>query len=156
MLMPYKYAKRGSVPERIYIESELYIPHPDPRTILQSNENILYLSRAKASGQIDLVWGESLIADQCRVRDGLIDDAKLITAGRDSGPQVITFTGGGSPGSTVLSPDGVGLAQLPGTNIDMRDTAYGEWKANGHDPGVIESTATESVDHDSKPADPGP
>jgi hypothetical protein len=106
------------------------------------------LSRAKAQGQIDQAWGDNLIADQCRVRDGLIDDAKLIAAGRDYGPQVITFAGGGPPGSNVLSHDGAGLAQLPGTNIDMKDTAYGEWKANGRDPKVIDSVPNDTTTKD--------
>src|SRR6516162_5268588 len=63
LLMPYKYSKPQSTPPRIYIEDQVTLPHAEPRTITQSNENILYLSNLKASGQIDLAFGDNLIMD---------------------------------------------------------------------------------------------
>jgi hypothetical protein len=130
MLLPYLYSKRGATaepPARIFIEHEVVLPHAEPRTITQSNENILFLSRAKASAQIDQEWGDNLIADQCRVRDGLIDDAKLLAVGRDFADQHITITGG--------------LPELPGTEVIMP-------QLNGHtiDHVQIETKPNDSTD----------
>jgi hypothetical protein len=123
-LLPYLYSKRGAVTPPNYLDAEVKPPHPSPVTITQSNENILYLTGLKASGQIDLLWGDNLIADQCRVRDGLIDDQKLIAAGRDYGDQHILITGG--------------LPELPGTEVIMP-------QINGHMIDAIEHQPTESV-----------
>jgi hypothetical protein len=144
LLMSYKYSKPQATPSRIYVDEQIVLPHPDPRTITQSNENILYLSNLKAQGQIDLLWGDNLIADQCRVRDGLIDDAKLAIQGHEQGDQIIRIEGG--------------LPALPGTNVTMPHMIH-----NGHQfetlpapAPVIESTAPESVDHDTKDQGQGP
>jgi hypothetical protein len=113
-LLPYLYPKRGAItePYRDFIEHPITFPHPDPKTIQQSNENILFISNLKGQGQIDQAWGDNLIADQCRVRDGLIDEAKLLAAQGPTGDMTIHIEGG--------------LPTLPGTNIAMP-------LANGHE-----------------------
>jgi hypothetical protein len=142
LLLPYKYSKPQASPPKIYVDEQIKLPHISPKTISQSNENILYLSELKATGQIDLHMGDNLIMDQCRVRDGLIDDAKLLAANGGSGDQHIVITGG--------------LPQLPGCeNLIMP-------QINGH---VIDSVAIESrpqaqkpgsTDHNTRSEDPGP
>jgi hypothetical protein len=109
MLAPYLHSKLGAVaapPIPIFIENQINIPHVEPKTITQSNENILYLTNLKAIGKLDLAWGDSLIADQCRVRDGLIDDAKLAIQGHEQGDQVIRIEGGmpALPGTDIIMP----------------------------------------------------
>jgi hypothetical protein len=145
LLMPYKYSKPQASPPRIYVEEQINLPHVAPKTITQSNDNILYLSELKAQGQVDLLLGDNLIADQCRVRDGLIDDAKLIAAGGDHGDQIIRIEGG--------------LPALPGTNVTMPHTLH-----NGHqfealpapDGTVMESNTIESLPNDTSSEEPGP
>jgi hypothetical protein len=133
-LLPYLYPKRGPVPTPLYLDEPIVLPHPDPKTISQSNANILYLSNLKAQGRIDRDWGDNLIVDQCRVRDGLIDDAKLIQAGSDHADQTIRIEGG--------------LPTLPGTNINMP-------VINGHTIGAILGPVTDS-DATNSTETPGP
>jgi hypothetical protein len=74
-------------------------------TIEQARQNIWYLSQLKQTGQIDQAWGDNLIVDQEKIMNGIIDEAKLLTAGQGTGEQTIRVTGG--------------LPSLPGCNITM-------------------------------------
>jgi hypothetical protein len=111
-LLPYKYAKATAPAPVVFIEQTLNISRPT--TIQQARENILYISELKAKGQIDMAWGDSLIADQRVVLDSLIDETKLLAAT------------GGSPEQTIYIEGG--MPPLPGTNIVMPPT-----RMNGKD-----------------------
>jgi hypothetical protein len=139
MLLPYLYSKRGAVTPPVYVETEVVLPHKEPRTITQSNDNILYLTGLKASGQIDIAMGDNLILDQCRVRDGLVDDAKIIASGQDYREQTIHITGG-LP--TMPGLEGLIMPQINGHTIDSV-------QAIDHQP-------TESVDTTTNSTTPGP
>jgi hypothetical protein len=137
MLMPYKYAKRGSTAEpipRIYLESELKLPHPDPRSIAQGRDNIIYLSGLKATGQIDQAWGDNLIADQYKILSALVDEAKIAIQGGEQGEQVIRIEGG--------------LPVMPGLEELIMP------QLNGHKS--LELQAIESVPPQTKDQEPGP
>jgi hypothetical protein len=123
MLMPYLYPKRGAITESSCIDFQVEFPHPSPTTITQSNANILHLCNLMAQGQIDQTWGDKLVAIQCRVRDGLVDDAKLASDNASHGDQVIRIEGG--------------LPALPGSNVTMP-------RRNGHN-----ATDLLSIDHQS-------
>jgi hypothetical protein len=122
-LMPYLYPKRGAITESSFIDFQVEFPHPEPKTITQSNANILHLCNLMAQGQIDQTWGDKLVAIQCRVRDGLVDDAKLASDNASHGDQVIRIEGG--------------LPALPGSNVTMP-------RRNGHN-----ATDLLSIDHQS-------
>jgi hypothetical protein len=94
LLMPYKYSKAQAAPPRVYIEEQVKLPHPDPRTIQHSRENIAHLSDLKAQGRIDLVAGDNLIADQYKILSALVDEAKIAIQGGEQGDQVIRIEGG--------------------------------------------------------------
>jgi hypothetical protein len=97
MQLPYLYSKRGATaepPARVYLETELRLPHPDPRSIAQGRDNIVYLSNLKATGQIDQAWGDNLIADQYKILSALVDEAKIAIQGGEQGEQVIRIEGG--------------------------------------------------------------
>jgi hypothetical protein len=139
MLMPYKYAKRGSTAEpipRIYIESELKLPHPEPRSIAQSRDNIIYLSGLKAIGQIDQAWGDNLIADQYKILSALVDEAKIAIQGGEQGEQVIRIEGG--------------LPVMPGLEELIMP------RINGHVGPAIEHSPQAPPANDSKDQEPGP
>jgi hypothetical protein len=139
MLLPYKYSKTQPSPALVYVEQEVQLPHPSPRTITQSNENILYLSGLKATGQIDLEWGNNLINDQRIVRDGLIDDAKIIASGQDYRDQTIHITGG-LP--TMPGLEGLIMPQINGHTIESV-------QAIDHQPS--ESVPNNTTSEDPKP-----
>jgi hypothetical protein len=108
MLAPYLHSKLGATPApppKIYLETQILLPCPSPKTIEQVNANIWYLTQLKLTGQLDREWGDNLIADQAKIANNLIDEAKLIAAQGDTRYQVIHITGG--------------LPALPGTDITM-------------------------------------
>jgi hypothetical protein len=97
MLLPYLYSKRGATaepPALVFVEQQVKLPHPDPKTITHSRENIAYLTELKAQGQIDLVAGDNLIADQYKILSALVDEAKIAIQGGEQGEQVIRIEGG--------------------------------------------------------------
>ena len=91
---------------RLYSPASLY-PRTcqHPTSIAQATENIAYLSELKATGQLDLDFANSLIADNRAILDALVEEAKLIAA--QGGPQEQTIK--------IES----GLPELPGTNVIM-------------------------------------
>jgi hypothetical protein len=138
-LLPYLYPKRGPAPSLVYIDEPINLPHQDPRTLQQSNENILYITQLKAQGQIDFVAGDNLIADQLCVRDGLVDESKLALQGADTGDQVIRIIGGMSP--------------LPGTDVIMPDKQL----HNGHQFETLPApTVMDAAESGPKSEDPPP
>jgi hypothetical protein len=140
MLMPYFYNKRGTLtppPERVYLEADLQLPHPDPRNIAQARDNIIYLSNLKSTGQIDLLWGDNLIADQYKILSALVDEAKIAIQGGEQGDQVIRIEGG--------LPVMPGLEQLIMPQI------------NGHQHAELAPPqAPPTIEHEPADKDPGP
>src|SRR6516165_2492840 len=74
-LLPYLYAKRGSIPPLRYIDEPIQLP--EPQTIEQANKNIAYISNLKAQGLIDLDFANSLIADNTTIANNLIAEEEL-------------------------------------------------------------------------------
>jgi hypothetical protein len=143
LLLPYKYSKMGTTPvppALIFIEQALNLPKPT--SIHQATQNIAYLSELKATGQIDQAWGDNLIADQTRILDALVEDAKLMLAQGGPAEQTIHISGG--------------LPALPGTSIEMP-------RLNGHSighdflaptPPPIESTPAQADATEAKVQEP--
>jgi len=140
-LLPYLYPKRGASPEPpavLILEADIKLPHPDPRTIPHSRDNIIYLSNLKAQGQIDQAWGDNLIADQYKILSALVDEAKIAIQGGEQGEQIIRIEGG--------------MPTLPGCeNLIMP-------QLNGHKSLELQAIQHEAQPNDSVPADkePGP
>jgi hypothetical protein len=103
LLLPYKYAKATAPTPVVFIEQTLNINRPT--TIRQARDNIAHISELKATSQIDMAWGDNLIADQTTLLNSMIDEAKLIAADGGDQPKVIRIEGG--------------LPRLPGTSITM-------------------------------------
>src|SRR6516165_2231439 len=74
-LLPYLYAKRGTVPTPRYIDEPIQLP--EPLTIEQATKNIAYISNLKAQGLIDLDFANSLIADNTTIANNLIAQEEL-------------------------------------------------------------------------------
>jgi hypothetical protein len=133
---------------------------PNFQTIQEAESFQLDIARREHSRKIDSKTAATAIARvQTWIHNKRADDEltiKRLNADQGQGPQTIVFRTGFGPEHPVSSPDGIGYKQLPGTNIDMSTTAYGEWKANGHDPKQIDATPTDSLDDDTTPKDPGP
>jgi hypothetical protein len=162
-------ASAASKLEPQYLYSKVEIP--DFETVGQAESFQVRISKLEAARHIDTKTAAVVIA---RVqnwinnqRAGMELDIKRLNANQDPDHRVaISFVGTGTAepprltdgADSVRSPDGVGLRPLPGTHPDLlRDTAYGEWKANGgHDPGIVDVQPTEPVDHPTTDQDPGP
>ena len=132
-LLPYFHARRGSIIPPRYIEEAVKLPRPT--TIEQANENIATISELKALGHIDLEFADSLIADNKVAANYFLaqEELKLKFAaqGLSNQEQVIHIQGG--------------LPELPGCEIDMRDSALANGpppnRINGHDGHVIDHEA---------------
>jgi hypothetical protein len=134
-LLPYKYSKRGATPippEPTYWNVEVRIKKAE--TVSQGRDNLQFISELKMEGRISERQAASLSAEHGKILDALIEETKLITA-NGAPEQIIRFA---PVPPAVASPDGIGLAQLPGTDIILDDTPYGQSKVNGHTPPVIE------------------
>jgi hypothetical protein len=128
-LMPYKYAKVTPPAAQVFVQTNVNLI--TPQTQQDARNNISYLTSLKASGHLDLVAADSLIADQVKLLDSFNDETKLLVAGK------------GPAGELHIRIDG-GLPALPGTNISM---PYGTDRspAPSHDQwGWSEVRATES------------
>ena len=102
-LLPYKYAKRQSVPSLRFIDEPLQLPVPT--TIARARENITYISDLKAQGRLDIDTANSLIADNKAAADILIEEIKL--AAQDPNRQTVIEIRGGLdrlPGTSVIMP----------------------------------------------------
>jgi hypothetical protein len=76
-LAPYLHSKYGTkIPPR-YILEPVALPHPEPTTLDQTNANINYITAGIASGQIDLDFGQSLMAGQHTVANHIIAEEEL-------------------------------------------------------------------------------
>jgi hypothetical protein len=118
LLLPYKYAKATAPAPVVFIEQTLNINKPT--TIQQARENILYISELKAKGQIDMAWGDSLIADQRVVLDSLIDETKLLAATGGSPEQTIYIEGGLPPLARAPDDPWLGVT-MPPTRMNGKD-----------------------------------
>jgi hypothetical protein len=135
LLMPYKYSKMGTTAALVplvFIEQQVTLRQPT--TIAQARENITYLSDLKAQGQIDLVAGDNLIADQYKILSALVDEAKIAIQGGEQGEQVIRIEGG--------------LPTMPGLEELIMP------QLNGHRS--LELQAIESKPNDTTDQEPGP
>jgi hypothetical protein len=100
MLAPYLHSKMGTTPvpaTKIYLETEIHLPCPEPKSIEQVNANIWYLHQLKLTGQIDQAWSDNLINDQRILGNNILDRDKLVAQGQHTGPQEIHVTGGLPP-----------------------------------------------------------
>jgi len=100
MLAPYLHSKLGLTPQpspRIYLETQIHLPCPEPKSIEQVNANIWYQHQLKLTGQIDQAWSDNLINDQRILGNNILDRDKLVAQGQDTGPQEIHVTGGLPP-----------------------------------------------------------
>ena len=97
---PYLYNKLGAKPappDPVYIQHEVHLPCPEPKSIEQVNANIWYLHQLKLTGQIDQAWSDNLINDQRILGNNILDRDKLVAQGQHTGPQEIHVTGGLPP-----------------------------------------------------------
>jgi hypothetical protein len=110
VLMPYYHSKLGAIPApppKIYLETQIHYPCPEPKSIEQVNTNIWYVDQLIRTGQIDRDWGDSLINTQRVIGNNIIDEAKLLAANADPNIQPVIRIEGGLPplpGSDVIMP----------------------------------------------------
>jgi hypothetical protein len=118
-LMPYYHSKLGTIPvpvPKIYLETEIHLPCPEPKTIEQVNANIWYLHQLKLTGQIDQAWSDNLINDQRILGNNIIDHDKLLAAqDNPNADRKIIITGGlpSLPGCDVIMP------QINGKHMEL-------------------------------------
>jgi hypothetical protein len=108
LLMPYKYSKLGLEPQPaplVYVAETVELPHPHAATVAHTLENIEHVSQLRRTGKLDQDTADRLVAEQRILRDGLIEEQKLLFAQGGPKDQTIRVLGG--------------LPPLPGTNIDM-------------------------------------
>jgi hypothetical protein len=113
-LMPYKYSKRGlssEPPPLVYVVETVELPHAHATCITHTIENIEHVSQLRRTGKLDQDTSDRLVAEQRVIRDGLIEEAKLLVAQ-------------GGPREQTIRVEG-GLPPLPGTNVDMRPDLAG-------------------------------
>jgi hypothetical protein len=136
-LAPYLHSKNATkpvAPDPVYFETEAL---PRPANIAEACNNIALLSEKKATGQLDVVTADSLIADQRIILNAMVDEAKLLSADASTLPQVIKIEGGlpPIPGCDVIMP------QLNGTHLELTAT---------RDP--INGSPTTQTNEESKPS----
>jgi hypothetical protein len=99
-LLPYRYAKHGLLPAPpplVYVDHPVELPYPHATEIRQVIENLEYLSALRRDGKLDLAAADALISDQRLIRDGLIEEAKLLIAQGGPPDPVIRIEGGLPP-----------------------------------------------------------
>jgi hypothetical protein len=148
ILAPYLHSKRSVLIPSRFIETPIEVP--EFQSIEEAEAYLALLPARVGRGEISFEDAEKISLLTRNYIEATIDHQKLrlqIAAAGGDRDQVIRF---GPLHPSVQSPDGVGLDVLPGTNIDMSTTAYGEWKANGHHAPVIDvqPTTPEAKDHD--------
>lgn len=122
-LMPYKYSKRGlssEPPPLVYVAETIELPHPHATTVAHAIENIGHVSHLRRTGKLDQDTADRLVAEQRILRDGLIEEAKLLVAQ------------GGPPEQTIRIRISGGLPRLPGTTVDMPEINRAD-VIDGHD-----------------------
>jgi hypothetical protein len=115
MLAPYLHSKNATKPvqpDPVYFDTEAL---PRPANIAEACSNIALLSEKKATGELDVVTADSLIADQRIILNAMVDEAKLLTADASTLPQVIKIEGGlpSIPGCDMIMP------QLNGSHLEL-------------------------------------
>jgi hypothetical protein len=126
---PYQTAKLGLIPQPtplVFVAEPIALPYPKPLEIRHTLANIARLSAAWRRGDLDLATFEAALAEQRIVRDGLIEQQKLLVAQ------------GGPPNQRIEIKGG--LPPLPGTEIDMNGTAFAARVAAAH-PAVVNGEA---------------
>jgi hypothetical protein len=124
-LLPFKYAKRGAVPQPpdpTFWNVEVRIQKAT--SVSQARENLQFISDLKLEGRISEQQSDSLFAEHGKILDALVDEAKL--AAQDPGAeQIIQITGGlpPLPGTDVIMPSmnghaGPALEGIPGPSPD--------------------------------------
>jgi hypothetical protein len=128
-LMPYKYSKKGLEPQPapLVYSAVPALPHAACTSIRDAIENIEFLSALRRNGQLDQASADAAISDMRLIRDGLIEEQKLVK--EHAVPGDIRILGGMEP--------------LPGTNIDFSATAYGRMQ-QAH-PAVVNSEAVRDL-----------
>jgi hypothetical protein len=133
---PYEFVKKQDV----FVRKPIDIP--DFQTLEQAEDFLLSLAKQVAAGELDFKSTE-IVADRVQrwinsKRYGMEIEIKRLNADPAAGDQRIVITGG-LP--TMPGLEGVLMPQLNGHTIDSV---------------AIESTPTDSLDHDTTPKDPGP
>jgi hypothetical protein len=96
-LMPYQHPKHGTIPEPaalVFVVEPVILPYPHATTVAQALLNIEHVSGLVAAGKLDLAAGDNLISAQRIIRDGLIEEAKLLLSQGGPTDQVIRIEGG--------------------------------------------------------------
>jgi hypothetical protein len=107
-LAPYRHSKCGLTPQPVplvYVEHPVELPHPRTTCVAHTLANIEHISALRRTGKLDQDTADRLVAEQRILRDGLIEEAKLLVAQ-------------GGPREQTIRVEG-GLPPLPGTNVDM-------------------------------------
>jgi hypothetical protein len=124
---PYQTCKLGLVPQPVplvYVAQPVELPHPHATGIEHTLANIEHISDLRRTGKLDQDTADRLVAEQRILRDGLIEQAKLVAAQGGPPHQEIRISGG--------------LPPLPGTDIDMDGSQFDARvaRANGFIPPV--------------------
>jgi hypothetical protein len=124
---PYQTTKLGLVPQPaplVYVEQPVELPYPACTEIAHTLANIEHVSALRRTGRLDQDTADRLVAEQRILRDGLIEQAKLIAVQGGPRDQRIVISGG--------------LPPLPGCDIDMDGTQFDARvaRANGFIPPV--------------------
>jgi hypothetical protein len=96
-LMPYKYSKRGlssEPPPLVYVVGTVELPHTHATCVAHTLENIEHVSQLRRIGKLDQDTADRLVAEQRIIRDGLIEEAKLLMAQGGPPEQTIRISGG--------------------------------------------------------------
>jgi hypothetical protein len=119
-LMQYKYSKRGLASEPaplVYVPEPVELPHAHAACVADTIANIEHVSALRRAAKLDQDTADRLVAEQRIIRDGLIEEAKLLVAQGGPRDQRIEIIGG--------------LPPLPGTSIDMVREPLGPGVVNG-------------------------
>jgi hypothetical protein len=109
---PYQTAKLGllSAPSPLVYTTVPALPHLACTDIRHAIENIEFLSALRRDGKLDAASADAAISDMRLVRDGLIEEQKLIAAHGGQKDKRIQIVGG--------------LPPLPATEIDFGGTEF--------------------------------
>jgi hypothetical protein len=155
ILAPYLHSKRSVLIPPRFIETPIKVP--DFQSVEEAERYLASLPAKLGRGEIDFEAAEKISLLTRNYIEARIDATKLqlqIEAQGGGHDRPITFA---PVCPEVQSPDGIGLDRLPGTNIDMSTTAYGEWKANSHHAPVIDVQPQETNSAPEQTSkDPGP
>jgi hypothetical protein len=102
-----------------YSNTKIDLPHPNPRSLEDFDENIQYLVSLRL--KLDRETVDVLISDQQRLFDNAVERAKL--TGTDGGPQLIEIVGG--------------LPRLPRTDTIMPRDSLKPFNGAHVDPGKL-------------------